>query len=1023
MNVPGSGNVSLRTVSFAASDDYYSLSDRTTTSSSRTPSAGSRLTVQRYATPNSHPVSHTSSPAVSRTHLGANMAGSRSQHSILEQSRNRNVPPSAPSPARFEQGSLVPVNGMSNESIRHVPNDGYAGRSPTPGTDDLPYIRFAINQLTREEEPSSLSRQSSVASVEYPPQPLVWDAALGKFTRPSKPKGSLLRPSQERLHPQSPPERSPQNSVDPEAFVAVDPLDNNLLYPPLNFVPIVLRPWALSLAIFSCLLMIAGVVFCNVWSQRHQGIWDYDGQGGSRYFVVQFLPQILAAIITVWTFVIQAAVYRVMPFAIMASEKPRDRVIQKLPILSRNFLLPDWSYFRHGEPLAGLALLTIWMSNLIIIPLLSCFFQAKWYLINGEGQWRWNAVLAVGWTLVAVYALLALGLTTLLIRFMRTRSGLIWDPVSLADLIPAIQRSNVLHDFEQSETMPDVGSALEPRVLRLGYWQVSNRAEVFYGVAEADAPIRNPSLHRPEMSREKQPLVSRVSFDIERRSTHAAEGFEQQLYSPSVRYRWAPWFLKDSFVVAWSVTIGVLFIAFVLVSFIHDAIKGGFPPQLPTLPSTGAFSSSNFMYSFIPALIGNILFLSWQPIDVYFRALQPYATLSSPDGARAEQTLLLEYPASFPLQVTVQAILNAHYKVAWISLMSIVSSALPILAGGVFIALWYPSHEEHSSTIEKSGKADESFSEAMEQEKDDLERGYTISFDFPHKFANFPIGKRGENINKLREEFDVDIKRKHLNDSVQRATPTAPEERGPCASVGPGGAYIYDLSSFIGIVSVIALWWFPPEEIIFDNPTPIAEVLVTPKGTNFYTEYWGLLPFACGNVHIASTDPLQQPTIDPNYMMLGWDMQQQISSGKFIRKLFNTASMSEHTPGESTPGYTTLPASVFMLSGQSPPCRAFKVYMHLTNAYAAVYRAAPSRHIHNICDPVAKALWVTSLSGLRFCDIQALTASDLIPDMYKCMAEFPERPAELWQSHSWGSSIRSTSGEFALYLNRSNPGY
>ncbi|KAL1970018.1 hypothetical protein VTN77DRAFT_6423 [Rasamsonia byssochlamydoides] len=45
-----------------------------------------------------------------------------------------------------------------------------------------------------------------------------------------------------------------------------------------------------------------------------------------------------------------------------------------------------------------------------------------------------------------------------------------------------------------------------------------------------------------------------------------------------------------------------------------------------------------------------------------------------------------------------------------------------------------------------------------QQEKDDLERGYTTTFDFPQKFANFLIGKRGENINKLREEFDVDIK-------------------------------------------------------------------------------------------------------------------------------------------------------------------------------------------------------------------------------------------------------------------------
>lgn len=46
----------------------------------------------------------------------------------------------------------------------------------------------------------------------------------------------------------------------------------------------------------------------------------------------------------------------------------------------------------------------------------------------------------------------------------------------------------------------------------------------------------------------------------------------------------------------------------------------------------------------------------------------------------------------------------------------------------------------------------------VEQEKDDLERGYTTSFDFPKNYANFLIGKRGENISKLRDEFDVDIK-------------------------------------------------------------------------------------------------------------------------------------------------------------------------------------------------------------------------------------------------------------------------
>jgi predicted PilT family ATPase len=62
----------------------------------------------------------------------------------------------------------------------------------------------------------------------------------------------------------------------------------------------------------------------------------------------------------------------------------------------------------------------------------------------------------------------------------------------------------------------------------------------------------------------------------------------------------------------------------------------------------------------------------------------------------------------------------------------------------------------------RSGDVDELASKILafveQQKKDDLERDYTVTFDFPQKFANFLIGKRGENINKLRDEFDVDIK-------------------------------------------------------------------------------------------------------------------------------------------------------------------------------------------------------------------------------------------------------------------------
>ncbi|KAF6835954.1 RNA binding effector protein Scp160 (KH domain-containing protein) [Colletotrichum musicola] len=46
----------------------------------------------------------------------------------------------------------------------------------------------------------------------------------------------------------------------------------------------------------------------------------------------------------------------------------------------------------------------------------------------------------------------------------------------------------------------------------------------------------------------------------------------------------------------------------------------------------------------------------------------------------------------------------------------------------------------------------------VEQEKEDeKERGFTMSFDFPQKFANHLIGKGGSNIKELRDRFDVEI--------------------------------------------------------------------------------------------------------------------------------------------------------------------------------------------------------------------------------------------------------------------------
>lgn len=45
----------------------------------------------------------------------------------------------------------------------------------------------------------------------------------------------------------------------------------------------------------------------------------------------------------------------------------------------------------------------------------------------------------------------------------------------------------------------------------------------------------------------------------------------------------------------------------------------------------------------------------------------------------------------------------------------------------------------------------------LEEQENERERGFTLQFDFPQKFSNYLIGKKGENIRKYRDEFDVEI--------------------------------------------------------------------------------------------------------------------------------------------------------------------------------------------------------------------------------------------------------------------------
>jgi choline dehydrogenase-like flavoprotein len=98
-------------------------------------------------------------------------------------------------------------------------------------------------------------------------------------------------------------------------------------------------------------------------------------------------------------------------------------------------------------------------------------------------------------------------------------------------------------------------------------------------------------------------------------------------------------------------------------------------------------------------------------------------------------------------------------------------------------------------------------------------------------------------------------------------------------------------------------------DLIFASHVPYAEIVFAPTGNSFAVEYWPLLPFSRGSVHIASANASQPPAIKPNYFKFEQDAAAQTDMARYIRKAQGTAPLSEIVRDEVTPGLDVLPGN------------------------------------------------------------------------------------------------------------------
>ncbi|KAL9622538.1 MAG: hypothetical protein Q9160_003035 [Pyrenula sp. 1 TL-2023] len=95
--------------------------------------------------------------------------------------------------------------------------------------------------------------------------------------------------------------------------------------------------------------------------------------------------------------------------------------------------------------------------------------------------------------------------------------------------------------------------------------------------------------------------------------------------------------------------------------------------------------------------------------------------------------------------------------------------------------------------------------------------------------------------------------------------------------------------------------------LIFRQNVPCVEMLLDVTHNASLTPFWNLLPFSRGSVHIASTDPLSYPIIDPNFLSLDWETDIQAAIARTIRKFWGTQPIRNYGVVETSPGLSVVP--------------------------------------------------------------------------------------------------------------------
>ncbi|SPO06060.1 related to alcohol oxidase [Cephalotrichum gorgonifer] len=192
-------------------------------------------------------------------------------------------------------------------------------------------------------------------------------------------------------------------------------------------------------------------------------------------------------------------------------------------------------------------------------------------------------------------------------------------------------------------------------------------------------------------------------------------------------------------------------------------------------------------------------------------------------------------------------------------------------------------------------------------------------------------------------------------------------------------------------VSVIETLLRIQHDLIFKHEVTLAEILtfgIGQEGSDpvFGSNYWNLLPFSRGSVHLGSAEDINAPVIDPHFFLVDFDLDATVATGKMVRKFWTSNPMSDSVSGQIVPGSDVLPDDA-----TDEQWEAFHRGSLIVNSHPLATAAMMSRELGGVVDP---ELRVYGTANVRVVDASILP-TQISGHLTATLYAIAERAAEI----------------------------